>query len=137
MRFQVPQFIDVEDKIFGPLTLKQFLYLAGGGAAIFILYTFLPFFLFVLLALPIGGFFLALAFYKVNGQPFIRVVENALIYFLKSKIYLWKKREAKIKRETQEEKGREKKQVVYQPKLTRRKLEDLAWSLDIKKRFER
>ncbi len=31
MRFEVPQFIDVEDKIFGPFTFKQFLYLAGGA----------------------------------------------------------------------------------------------------------
>ena len=31
MMFSVPQFIDVEDKIIGPLTLKQFIYLAGGA----------------------------------------------------------------------------------------------------------
>ena len=27
MQYQVPQFIEVEDKIFGPLTFKQFLYI--------------------------------------------------------------------------------------------------------------
>jgi hypothetical protein len=42
MRFQVPQFIEVEDKIFGPLTVKQFIYLAGGAGLVFILYHFLP-----------------------------------------------------------------------------------------------
>ena len=30
MRFEVPQFIEIEDKIFGPFTWKQFVYLAGG-----------------------------------------------------------------------------------------------------------
>jgi len=30
MRFEVPQFIEVEDKIFGPFTWKQFIYLMGG-----------------------------------------------------------------------------------------------------------
>jgi hypothetical protein len=29
MQFRVPQFIDIEDKLFGPLTFKQFIYLAG------------------------------------------------------------------------------------------------------------
>jgi hypothetical protein len=42
MRFQVPQFTDVEDKIVGPLTLKQFVYLAGAGGGCIILYSFLP-----------------------------------------------------------------------------------------------
>ena len=45
MQFQVPQFIEIEDKIFGPLTFKQFIYLAGGGGLCFLLYTILPFFL--------------------------------------------------------------------------------------------
>ncbi|NCT02072.1 PrgI family protein, partial [Candidatus Parcubacteria bacterium] len=37
MRFEVPQFIEVEDKIFGPLTWRQFLYLSGGlGMAVVI-----------------------------------------------------------------------------------------------------
>ena len=31
MRFEVPQFVDIEDKIFGPLTFKQFIYIAGGA----------------------------------------------------------------------------------------------------------
>ncbi|TSC61742.1 MAG: SsrA-binding protein, partial [Parcubacteria group bacterium Athens0416_74] len=30
MQFQVPQFIEVEDKIVGPLTFKQFVFIAGG-----------------------------------------------------------------------------------------------------------
>ena len=38
MRFQVPQFIEVEDKIFGPMTLKQFIYMAGGAGLSFLIY---------------------------------------------------------------------------------------------------
>ena len=33
MQFQVPQFIETEDKVVGPLTLRQFMYIAGAGAA--------------------------------------------------------------------------------------------------------
>ena len=38
MQFQVPQFIDVENKIIGPLSLRQFLYLAGAGLISFMLF---------------------------------------------------------------------------------------------------
>jgi len=45
MQYQVPQFIEIEDKIFGPLTLKQFLYLAGGGGLCLLFFTLLPLYL--------------------------------------------------------------------------------------------
>ena len=40
MRFSVPQFIDVEDKIFGPLTLKQGIYRVGAVGAAYLIYCF-------------------------------------------------------------------------------------------------
>ena len=42
MDYQVPQFIEVEDKLVGPLTFKQFVYLAGGAGICVILFVFLP-----------------------------------------------------------------------------------------------
>src|SRR3989338_1876056 len=85
-QFQVPQFIEVEDKIFGPLTLKQFLYIVGGGGI-----TFLLLFIIFTLAAPIITFFFALAFYKINGQPFMKILENALSHYTNSRLYIWKK----------------------------------------------
>jgi len=52
MRFQVPQFIEVEDKIFGPLTLKQFIYLAGAGGVVFVLWRVFPIFVAIIIAAP-------------------------------------------------------------------------------------
>ena len=135
MRFQVPQFIEVESKIFGPLTLKQFIYLAGGAGIIFLLYVILPFFLTVLLAIPVAAFSLALAFYKVNNQPFVRVIENALKFFSASRIYIWKKSEPKKKNAKEEQQATQTPQI-YVPKLTKSKLKDLAWSLDIKEEIK-
>ena len=43
MQFQVPQFIEIEDKIFGPLTFKQFIYLAGGVGASIVLWLYIPY----------------------------------------------------------------------------------------------
>lgn len=130
MQFQVPQFIEVEDKIFGPLTLKQFVYLAGGAGIAFALYTLLPLFLTILIGGPIVGLAVALAFYRVNNRPFIEVVEAAVSYFFSRRLYVWKKEEraspAAPIAPTVEGEG----QII--PKLSESKLKDLAWSLDIK-----
>jgi len=128
MRFQVPQFIDVEDKIFGPLTLKQFIYVAGGGAASFLLYKYLPIYISIFLIIPTAGFGAALAFYKINNKPFIFAVESAFKYIIGTKLYLWKKGPNKINTEIHEE---ENNTSLYIPKLSDSKLKDLTWSLDI------
>lgn len=132
MQFQVPQFIEVEDKIFGPLTLKQFLYLAGGAGASIALYIYIPFkIIAVIIIIPIAAFSLALAFYKVNSKPFVDVVESFFYYFLGGKLYLWKKAEKApvSKLSDQIEKA---KSLVSVPKLSESKLKDLTWSLDVK-----
>lgn len=130
MRFQVPQFIEVEDKIFGPLTFKQFIYVGGGVGVAVILYLLLPSFLAIILSLPIVIFAAALAFYKVNDKPFINVVESFIKYNLTNKLYIWKKEE-----KTPVSKGAGDKKPIEQlhvPKLSESKLKELTWSLDIK-----
>ncbi len=129
MRFQVPQFIEVEDKIFGPLTIKQFIYLVGGGGFAYILKALLPSYIAYLLIPPVIIFALALAFYKVNEKPFINVVEAAFMYVIGNKLYIWKKQDKKIDPKVQEEKAAESLLVV--PKMSHSKLKDLAWSLDV------
>ena len=130
MRFQVPQFIEVEDKIFGPLTLKQFIYLAGAAGISFVLWTLLPKFLAILVATPIVALALALAFYKVNNRPFINVVESALSFMAKDKLYVWRQEKKKGKEKKIEEPVAQ--SNIRVPKLSGSKLKDLAWSLDIK-----
>lgn len=133
-QFQVPQFIEVEDKIFGPLTLKQFLYVLGGGAAVFLLYVFLPLWLTIIIGAPIAAFFGALAFYPVNGRPFIKYLESMLAYFSRARLYVWRKIEhKKFKKEETEAKE----VGLRLPKLTESKLKDLAWSLDIQERSQK
>lgn len=92
MKFQVPQFIDMEDKIFGPLSFKEFIYVIGGCGLSYVIYRFVPFFFIsILLIVPVLGFSMALAFYKPNNKPFIDMVESALIFFSGHKLYIWKK----------------------------------------------
>ncbi len=130
MRFQVPQFIEVEDHIIGPLTLQQFVYLAGGAGLSFVIYTFLPIFIALPVIVIVIGFCLALAFYKINNKPFVNLLESAVKYSLRSKLYIWRKVNRKVEpsKETPESNlvsG------VYIPKLSDSKLRDLTWSLDI------
>ncbi len=130
MRFQVPQFIEVEDKLFLQLTIKQFIYLLGGGGICFIIYTATGnFFLTAILCLPVIGLSLALAFYKINNKPFITVLEAAFHYYIGEKLYVWKKIDKPITPKEIEEK-----EIAdfYVPKLSDSKLKDLTWSLDIK-----
>lgn len=128
MRFQVPQFIEVEDKIFGPLTVKQFIYLAGGSGLSFILYSYLNIYIAILLIIPVVALAVALAFYKVNNRSFIITLESAFKYMMANKLYIWKKTERKpVHKETNEESSSD----VYVPKLSDSKLKDLTWSLDI------
>lgn len=90
MRFEVPQFIEIEDKLFGPFTWKQFVYLCGGFGIAGI--TFITSkFLFILIGLPAAGLAALLAFYPVNNQPFSVFLEAAISYYSSSRIFYWKK----------------------------------------------
>lgn len=128
MRFQVPQFLEVEDKIFGPLTFKQFVYIAGGAGLVVILWTFFPHFLAILLSAPVILVAGALAFYRVNSKPFVDVMESFFSYFTGSRLYIWKKEPKKVK--PQEEEERED-LGLFVPKLSDSKLKDLTWSLGV------
>ncbi len=131
MRFQVPQFIDIEDKIFGPFTLKQFVYLAGGISVVVVAITFLGLFFGLLVSSPVLILSLALVFYKVNNRPFIHTIEAAFKYLTADKLYIWKKTE---KSEGLEEEENKKYISIVVPNLSRGKLKDLNWALDVKKK---
>jgi hypothetical protein len=133
MRYQVPQFIEVEDKIFGPLTLKQFIYLAGGGGLCLVFFSLLPLFLTIALSIPVMGCALALAFYQVNDRPLINVIEHAVSYYLCGKLYLWKQNTTAPKTSVAS-KPASQGSLVSVPKLSDSRLRDLAWSLNIKEK---
>jgi len=96
MQYQVPQFIDIEDKIVGPLTLGQFLYLAVGFLISFSTFFFLKFFVWLILTLIVGGVVIAFAFIKYNGRSFFTLIGSLFNYFWKPRSYLHKKRGAKL-----------------------------------------
>lgn len=129
MRFQVPQFIEVEDKIVGPLTVTQFVFVAGGGGFLLAMWLVLPLWLAILIGGPVAFLGLALAFYKVNDRPFIVALQSALEYYTKDKLYIWDKEKPKAAPEVAE---KENDPAKFVPAATASKIKDLAWSLDVK-----
>ena len=96
MRFEVPQFIEIEDKIFGPLTWRQFLYLGGGVGAAVVIFLMLPFILFAIFGIPIAVLAGALAFYPVNNRPFSFFLEAIINYITGDRLYLWRSKEEAV-----------------------------------------
>ena len=90
MRFTVPQFIEREAKIIGPLTFKQFLYIGSAGLACFMIYFSFSFDIFLMSCFFLGGIAAAFAFLEIDGIPLQKFLWNFFKYNLSPKIYLWK-----------------------------------------------
>ncbi|MSR76360.1 MAG: PrgI family protein [Candidatus Ryanbacteria bacterium] len=133
-QFQVPQYIEIEDKIIGPLSAKQFLYVlaAGGGALLFFGLGF-PGIIFWPLTLAWVSLFLSLAFAKINGQPFVAVLNNAINHITSTRLYIWKREDKRIK-STQPVMSQT---TPHAPRLTESRLKNLSWSLDINEKLKR
>lgn len=134
MQFQVPQFIEIEDKIVGPLTFKQFLFLIGALGAAFIFYQlpifgWLKFFL-VILSMATGA---AFAFFKMNNKTLLSILEDMVTFYLGKKLYLWKKIPKQIKNKGSNLPSEQGEQTMNfgLPALSESKLKELTWGLDV------
>jgi hypothetical protein len=90
MQFQVPQFIEKEDSVVGPLSLRQFIFIAVGGGISAILFFILPMGIWIIFFLIIAITTLALAFIKINGRSFSNILISAFNFYWKPQIYIWK-----------------------------------------------
>jgi hypothetical protein len=91
MRYQVPQFVDIEDKIIGPFTLKQFLIYLGAVFLLIPIYLFSDLSLFITIALPVLAVAGAFAHLKINGKPLAGVLTNGIFYLTKGQVYVWRR----------------------------------------------
>lgn len=90
-QFVVPQFIDVEDKIVGPITTRQFVIILAAGLLTFIGFKLLTTLFFIVYTILILGPAAALAFIKVNGQPFHFFLINVIQTLKRPPIRIWDK----------------------------------------------
>ncbi len=127
MQFKVPQFIDIEDKVFGPFTFREFAYLAGGAGFVYLSFKILPIYVALIVAPAFAALALALTFFKYNDKPFINVLQSFIRFYSKSRLYLWRK-QAPVpgKRDVPEAQASNDRAT-----LTESKLKTLSWSLDV------
>ncbi len=131
MRFEIPQFINIQDKIFGRFTFREALYLVGGGGIIYVFFQLLPTFLAIFFGVPVGIFAFALVFYQPNGRPFIDMVEAYVLFAFTQKFYLWRQKEGERKTSNIERVAGDMNEQQDQEQKSKEKISDLAWSLDI------
>lgn len=91
-QFEVPQFIERETRILGPLTMRQFLSLSGLGLIMFIFYTQLPFSAFLVVAGLVLSIALPLIFITFNGRALLSIVGSMITFFLVPQTYTWQRR---------------------------------------------
>jgi len=123
----VPQFLDVEDKIIGPITIRQFIIMVVGALMIFLEYKLSDMALFLLLGLPTFGVFGTLAFLKINGMPFHYFILNVIQTFKRANLRIWaREQKTKIKEEKTAEELLVKETKIVKRTVTRSRLSDLS-----------
>jgi len=133
MQFKVPQFIDVEDKLFGPFTFSQFAYLIGGAGIVFVIYKLLPLWIGIFIIIPVVVLVFLLVFYKINEKPFIYYLQAGLNYAISNKLYIWKQRLVKPNQKKDDDSDSIQ-TVSVVPTVSSSKISDLSWSLDVQEK---
>lgn len=90
-QFTVPQFIDVEDKIIGPITTRQFIIVLVTGLFIFLAYKIFTFSVFAIIGVILFGIGGTLAFLRINGQPFHFFLLNLMQTWRSPNLQIWDK----------------------------------------------
>ena len=133
MQFKVPQFIDVEDKLFGPFTFSQFAYLIGGAGIVFVIYKLLPLWIGIFIIIPVVVLVFLLVFYKINEKPFIYYLQAGLNYAISNKLYIWKQRLVKPNQKKDDDSDSIQ-TISVVPTVSSSKISDLSWSLDVQEK---
>jgi len=130
-RFIVPQFIDTEDKIWGPVTVRQFVIILAGVLFAFIAYKLSDFALFLFLAVLDFLLIGIVAFYKVNGAPFHVFAVNFIeTTFKKPAVRIWTKENIKVKNIKDKKEDKKEGPVVEKKLTSSRKLSELSLVTD-------
>lgn len=94
-KFRIPQEVQREDRIFGPITMRRLIILTVGGGLVYMIYLglkdmgwaswFFPVFI-------LGSFVIALAFLEPFGMRFEKFIARAIEFFFLPRLLLWDKR---------------------------------------------
>ncbi|MEX0869930.1 MAG: PrgI family protein [Candidatus Spechtbacterales bacterium] len=101
-QYPVPQFIDREKRLIGPLTVRQVITIGINAGVLFIFYFLLSFPIFIIVAVITTSASIVLAFIKINGRPLPNVIFSVLEYHLQPKTYIWGR---EVKKDKKDKKG--------------------------------
>src|SRR6056297_1812129 len=137
MRYQIPQFLEMESSLIGPLSLRQFLFIIVPVAIVYILRYFVHLGYLIVLGIIIIPLGLLCAFYKINGRPFYYAVFSFTSFALKPQVYVWRK-EPKHERigafergEEEEKESRIARVEEKEAKKDKRGLDETSWRVDV------
>ncbi len=128
MQYSVPQFINVEDKVVGPFTGKQALFLIIGFGVLLIAFTFFRLSFFIVIAIPTIILTLAFAFWKPKGFTVSRWISNIINFYTTSHLYVWR-REPDERMFKQTQKKQAPKEIQAIP-VSKNRIKELSWLLD-------
>ena len=131
MQYKVPQNIDLADKVIGPLTMIQFLYLLAGGVVIYLVFNVAgPGVLFYITAIPVGALSLGLAFLKIQDQPLMHFITAGFIFYLRPKQRIWQRFGSNIITVRDLPKAKKEEEFPAKKSVNKSELEKLAYTLD-------
>ena len=130
MQFKVPQKIDIEDRIVGPLTMVQFVYAVVGGGAAYLLLNVMPSPINYIMAIPVAIFTFFIVFVKINGRPFSNFLRNLLIYYTNPKTRLWYKGQSDVRVEIYQPPRKERSDIYAGKRYSQEEIERIAEIID-------
>ncbi|MBI2591727.1 MAG: PrgI family protein [Candidatus Brennerbacteria bacterium] len=92
MQYQIPQYMEAQDSIIGPFTLKQFGYVVLAGIVIFVTYYIIHWVIWLLISFISMGAALAFAFVKIHGRTLDQIAISGIKFMLQPKLYIWQRK---------------------------------------------
>lgn len=134
-QFIVPQFIDVESKIIGPITTRQFLIFLGAAIIIGLSYRLFDFSLFLTIAIVVALISGTFAFLKINGRPFHFFVLNFVQTLRRANVRVWNHKLGPLEQYVKEPEIKKETAPVAKETYHSSRLADLALVVDTKGRY--
>ena len=91
MRYQVPQFVDIEDKVIGPLTVKQFMIYIFAAMLLVPVFLSSDLALFLTIALPVMGIAAVFAHIRPGGKSLFASIGSAFGFLARGRLFIWRR----------------------------------------------
>ncbi len=135
-QFTVPQFIDVESKVIGPITTRQFLIFLATAILIAIFYKIFDLSLFVTVSIFVSVIAIAFSFVKINGRPFHFFVLNLIQTWRRPHLRVWRNSPIAISEDTIPKVKKDLEKPIIKKYYKKSHLAELALIVDTQGRYK-